>query len=75
MALWEFESTSHPKLGEALGGCRCLIKQTILPEATEINYGFHLDSSLPGFLRQLSSKEDPSQPSIFSIPGWSQILS
>lgn len=61
MALMGFESTSHHKLGEALGGCRCLIKQTGLPEATEINYGFHLDSSFPGFLRELSSEEDPSQ--------------
>lgn len=52
MALWGFESTSRHKLGEALGGYRCLLKQTILPEATEINYGFHLDSSFPGFPRE-----------------------
>lgn len=52
MALWGFELTSHHKPGEVLGGDRCLIKQTILPEATEIKYGFHLDSSFPGFPRE-----------------------
>lgn len=55
MVLRGYGSASHHKLREALGGC--MIGNTILPEATEINSGFHFHSSFPGFPREAEFEE------------------
>lgn len=57
MALRMLGSASLYKLREALGGCGCMIGNTIVPEATEINYGFCLYSSFTGLPREAEFKE------------------